>query len=219
MRRRVAIGVACVVLAVVVGVCVWRVNANALTFPVREYDLQEDVALDGAFAEYAYENTEGYSLRVTGARRMSVDEYFGLYGQDEQGETTYRENAPREVGSPDAALIVLDIEIRNDKAADDDKGYLDSIGWALQSEQKPEYWIRVESGVFNCSIPQVEGSYKLSIKPGTTFTLHVPFRAPSVPSDFPAPAGTFEAPPLEAGAYSFVITKAPVRNVVKFDVT
>ncbi len=217
MRRKVFIAAALALLAIVIGMRIRAVNADALVFPVETNSIQQNVALDGAFAEYAAENTQGYTVTVTGARRMSVNEYLALYGEDNDGESMYRETEGNITDFDSKSLVVLDIEIRNDKAETDERGYLDSIGWALTSKQKPAIWARVVSSLLDCSIPQAEGTFKLSIKPGTTYTIHAPFGYTTY-REFPATDGSYYSPEMEPGEYSWIITKAPVRKIVQLSV-
>lgn len=217
MRRKAIIAAALALLAIVVGIRIRAVNADALVFPVETYSIQQGVALDGAFAEYAVENTKGYTVTVTNARRMSANEYLALYSEDEEAESRYREAEEDSTDFDSKSLVVLDIEIRNDKAETDERGYLDSIGWTLTSTEKPSIWPRTASTLFCCSIPQAEGIYKLSIKPGTTYTIHVPFSY-STRREFPAAAGLYYSPEMEPGEYSLILTKAPARKIVRLSV-
>ncbi len=217
MRRKVFIAAALALLAIVIGMRIRAVNAGALVFPVETYSIQQGVSLDGAFAEYAAENTQGYTVTVTSAQRMSANEYLALYSEEEEAESRYREAEGNSADFDSKSLVVLDIEIRNDKAETDERGYLDSIGWTLASSEKPAIWPRTASALFNCSIPQADGIYKLSIKPGTTYTIHVPFSY-STQRGFPAAAGLYYSPEMEPGEYSLILTKAPVRKIVRLSV-
>lgn len=217
MRRKVIITAVLALLAIVVGVRIRAVNEDALAFPVETYSIHQGVALDGAFAEYAYENTQGYTVTVTKARRMSVNEYLALYGEDKEAESSYREADGDDADFDSKSLVVLDVEIQNDKAETDERGYLDSIGWTLASTEKPAIWPRTDSALFHCSIPQAEGAYQLSIKPGTTYTTHVPFSYSTL-REFPAADGLYYSPEMEPGKYSLILTKAPVRKIVQLDV-
>lgn len=219
VARRAAVAAAFALLAVAIGARIWMVNADALAFPVETYPMQQAVSLDGAFAEYSVENTKGYSLTVTSAQRMSVNEYLDLYGEDEEGAARYREGLGLTTDFDSKTLVVLEIQIQNDKGANDERGYLDSLGWALTSAEKPAIWPRVVSSLLDCTIPQAEGAwtFKLSIKPGTTYTLHVPFGY-TTDREFPAANGSYYSPVMEPGEYSLILTKAPVRKIVKVDV-
>lgn len=62
---------------------IWYVNAHAQTIPSNTAKLGDSVPLEGAFAEYAYENTDGYLVKATRARRMSVKDYIATYTVDQ----------------------------------------------------------------------------------------------------------------------------------------
>ena len=172
------------------------------------------VALWGAFGEYKYENADGYSVRVGAARRMSINEYLASYSRDPKSEETYRSDRFNGTDPNEMRLVVLDIEMRNDKSEGDEQGYLDSLGWALKSPSHPELWIRTESELLSCSIPQAGGAFQLSIRPKTRFTVHVLFASVRHNKPFSSASGTNEAPDLDAGDYELVLTKAPVHKVI-----
>ena len=193
---------------------IWYVNAHAQTIPSNTAKLGDSVPLEGAFAEYAYENTGGYLVKATKAERMSINEYIDLYSTDQSVLTDYLSNEHYTTDRDLKTLIVVDLEIRNNKTADDDRGYLNSIGWSVKSAAAPEIWIRTESTLLESSIPQAEGAFQLSIKPGTTSTVHVPFSGIMRHSPFPASDYDASFPELVHGQYSLVLTKGKVKNVL-----
>lgn len=210
-------------ILIVVSVCVialvariWVVNATAITIPKEEYGMRETVSLDGAFSEYKTENTDGYSLRINAAHRMSIQEYLDTYAVNSPTEeASYA--IPNDVTDSQAkTLLVLDIEIINNKSQDDERGYLDSLGWFIASARHPERWIRVENGLLQCSVPQIQDEFRLSIKPQTTYLLHVPFAVGRTNAPFPSSVDDTYIPELDAGSYEFIVTKAPIRKVVGF---
>ena len=221
-KQRRAAG-ASIALACLVLLCgrIWYVNETGIKIPVEVHRQDETVALDGAFAEYAYENTDGYSVTVKNPRRMSVNEYLEEYSISEEDSQTYLSDEGN-ITDPNApTLVVVDLEIRNDKeesdARSEERGYLDSIGWALKRLDAPEYWIRTESSLLYCSLKN-GGDFRLSIKPGTTYTIHVPLAGMRRTKPFPGNDWQGAAPELDAGEYEFVLTKAPVRKTIRFDV-
>ncbi len=210
-------------ILIVVSVCVialvariWVVNATAITIPKEAYSMGETVSLDGAFSEYKTENTDGYSLRINAAHRMSIQEYLDTYAvSSPTEEASYA--IPNDVTDSQAkTLLVLDVEIINNKSQNDERGYLDSLGWSIASARHPEQWIRVENGLLQCSVPQIQGEFRLSIKPQTTYLLHVPFAAGRTNAPFPSSIDDTYIPELDAGSYEFIVTKAPIRKVVGF---
>lgn len=217
-RRTVAILMAVSVCVIALVARIWVVNATAITIPKEEYGMGETVSLDGAFSEYKTENTDGYSLRINAAHRMSIQEYLDTYAvSSPTEEASY--SIPNDVTDSQAkTLLVLDVEIINNKSQNDERGYLDSLGWSIASVRHPERWIRVESGLLQCSVPQIQGEFRLSIKPQTSYSLHVPFAAGRMNAPFPSPTSDTFIPELDAGNYEFILTKAPVRKVVGFSV-
>lgn len=212
-----------VVLAVVaacaaVAARIAYVNANAYTIPEQTYSVGDAVPLEGSFTDYSSENTQGYSIVITGAQRMSENEYLDAYAQDEQLAEALRSNTDDATNMDAKTLIVLDITMINEKTAEDPRGYLDSLGWSLKDESRPEYWIRVKSDLLDCSLPQLGGDFRLSIKPGTQYQIHVPFASTTLMSGFPAPVNQRFVPQMPGGSYRFVVTKDPVRKQVDFQV-
>lgn len=190
------------------------VNENALSYPVMRHALGREVDLEGSYAEYKTENTDGLSLTVEGARRMSCNQYLEKYASD---PSSYYPLLGDETDMEELTLLVLDIEIANNKQGDEDKGYLDSIGWSVVPDRARELWLRVDHSLFGASVPQIDGAFQLSVKPGTTFTVHVPFSA-LLNKRFPAAMGDVNRLPLDAGSYSFTVTNMPVRHVVDIEV-
>lgn len=218
MRRKALLTLAAAAGIIALAMRIWSVNASAFEYPVEVSGLNEEVELKGAFAEYAYENTDGYSVRVTAARRMSIAEYIDAYSLDKDAAQVYRSGVGDVTDDNAKTLIVLDIEMANKKAEGSERGYLDSIGWSIKSADHPESWIRAESGLLGTSIPQANGAYQMSIRPQSSYVLHVPFVETGCEPSFPARDGEVICPELGAGDYEFVITKAPVRKVVAFSV-
>ncbi|MBY4797508.1 hypothetical protein K6V98_03940 [Collinsella sp. AGMB00827] len=152
------------------------VNRVAPTYPSEVHSLGEPVALKGSFAEYEYEHTDPYEITVTGASRMSVNEYISRFAPDSSLRAPdYNYIASDTTDFDQVNLVVLDIVIRNDGTGGEESGYLDSLGWSLLSEAQRHLWLRVDSELFNLSVSQIEGAFQLSVKPGTEFTVHVPF--------------------------------------------
>lgn len=201
-------------LCTAVAARIYYVNEHAPSTPVKTYNLNETVALEGAFAEYAYENTDGYLVRATKAERMSINEYIDLYSVDQSILDGYLEEQHNYTDRDLKTLVVVDLEIQNDKPTDGDRGYLDSIGWAIKSSSSPELWIRTESALLESSIPQAGGAFQLSVKPGTTYTVHIPFSGVAQFVPFPAPNHIVSSPELTPGRYSLVLTKGKASNVI-----
>ena len=59
MRRKALLTLAAAAGIIALAMRIWSVNANAFEYPVEVSGLNEEVELKGAFAEYAYENTDG----------------------------------------------------------------------------------------------------------------------------------------------------------------
>lgn len=197
-------------LLIVMGYRVSLVNSEGLPYDIALHSVGDSVELNGAFAEYSTENTDGFSFSVDSAELMSINEYIDCYSKD--GGTP---NDPYDTTDPnEKSLAVLTITIRNDKSESDERGYLDSLGWSLIPRDQKERWLRVDSTLFNLSVPQLGGAYQLSVRPGTEFTIHVPFST-SVVDRFPAQAGMGHKPTLESGDYDFIATNLPVRHIVE----
>lgn len=215
MRAKRVVG-SCIAVAALLcfGVRVYQVNASAFSYPLETHGLHDELVLDGAFAEYSHENTKGYSIVVEDAERMSCNEFVEAYGAEGE-KLGVDEHDKTDLNAK--TLLVLTVRIKSDKGPQDERGYLDSIGWSIQSVERPEWWVRVDYGLLDITAPQLEGAFQLSVKPGTEFELHVPFSMyQSV--DFPGNEYDTYRPEIKAGDYRFVCTKAPVRKVIDFSV-
>lgn len=199
-------------LTAVCGYRFWLVNGEQLPYSVSVHKVGDTVQLQGAFAEYSYENTDGFSFTVQSAELMSINEYVDRYSKDGALPDLSYDTTDRDA----ATLAVLDIVIRNDKSENDERGYLDSIGWSLIPRNQKERWLRVDNQLFNLSVPQLGGDYRLSIRPGTEYTIHVPFST-TVTDGFPSQTGLGHKPTLESGDYDFIATNLPVRHIVKVE--
>lgn len=109
---------------------------------------------------------------------------------------------------------MVDLEITNEKGPGDERGYLNSIGWSVKGASNPEIWIRTNSLLLESSIPQAQGAYQLSIKPETSYTVHVPFSGISRHRPFPGSDHNAASPELVSGTYELVLTKGKVRNSI-----
>lgn len=203
-------GISLLLLAAVFGYRIWLVNGEGLPYDVDTHKVGDSVQLQGAFAEYDRENTDGFSFTVQSAELMSINEYVQRYSQD--GALP---NLSYDTTDGDATtLAVLDIIIRNDKSESDERGYLNSLGWSLIPRNQKSRWLRVDTQLFNLSVPQLGGDYRLSVRPNTEYTIHVPFSTTVVDS-FPAQAGMGHKPTLETGDYDFIATNLPIRHIVE----
>ncbi len=200
--------IGCIVVRVV------QVNASAASYPCEAHAIGESIALGGAFSEYKQENTDGYTLTVKDARLMSRDDYLNTYAADPDA---YDSSFDATDGKSNS-LLVLDIAIRNDKKVDDEKGYLDSLGWSVTPDSEKQRWMRVDTPLFNLSVPQLEGAFQLSVRQGTEFTIHVPFST-RLSEPFPASGAMQYRPELKPGSYQFIVTNVPVRHIVSFEVS
>ena len=201
-----------VLLLIVLGYRITLVNSEGLPYGIALHSVGDSVELNGAFAEYSTENTDGFSFSVNSAELMSINEYIDRYSKD-----NVMPNDPYDTTDPnEKTLAVLTITIRNDKNEGDERGYLDSLGWSLIPRNQKERWLRVDSTLFNLSVPQLGGAYQLSVRPGTEYTINVPFST-SVVDGFPAQAGLGHKPTLESGDYDFIATNLPVRHIVEVE--
>lgn len=195
------------------GARVYAVNASAFKYPQQLHEMGECVELDGAFAEYSYENTDGYAVKVGSAKLMSQAEYLDAYAA-EGGD--YEPSTFDTTDADAKTLAVLDVSISNNKSPEEARGYLDSLGWSLLPEDHKELWLRVDNALFDASVPQLEGAFHLSVKPGTSFTVHIPFSV-TESNSFPAKADGSHRVELERGAYVLTLTNMPTRHQVRIE--
>lgn len=209
-QRSLVFAVVVIVLFCLFGFRVHQVNSKSSTYRVETHKIGELVELNGAFAEYATENTNGFSFLIQSAELMSVNEYVSQYAKSDDIS-----NNPLDSTDLNAkTLVVLEIVIRNQKSEEAERGYLDSLGWSVIPSAHKERWLRVDSTLFNLSVPQLEGAFQLSVRPGTEFTVYVPFST-TVLDKFPAQSSMSHRPTLDSGSYDFIATNLPVRHVVK----
>lgn len=213
-RRSVAAALLILVLVIAISMRVIAVNATALQYPSRDHALGDTVSLDGSYAEFKRENTDGLEVTVTGAHRMSCAEYLEQYVENDDLYIPYTDDM---TDMNAKTLVVLDMTITSRKKPSDERGYLDSLGWSVVPDAARERWLRVDSALFDATIPQAEGSYQLSVKPGTSFVVHVPFDS-LVNRAFPAKATETYRPTVDAGSFTLTMTNAPVRHTVSFSI-
>lgn len=218
MDRRITVAIAAAILVAFVGWRVTDVNLNRLSFPVEEYRLGDEVSLNGSFAEYSYENTDGYVVRVVGVDRMSISKYLLECSKSDELSADYLSSGSSSTDVDAPTLLVVDLVMTNHKGSGDERGYLDSIGWSIRDDSHPWRWIRVDSALLQCTLPQLDGAYQLSIKPGTSYSMRVPFSAEQDEVELFRSDSMWKCPDMESGEYGLILTKDPTRKVVRFSV-
>lgn len=182
------------------------VNEHAVEIPEKRCEAGTWVELDGAFVSTALEDTEGYALRVNGARTMTCQEYLDAYAPD-----------AAEAASPDGQVVVLDIDVRNEGSME---GYINYKSWRLLPPGRNTVYY-VDGSLWTQAIPALaEGMGAFGVVEGTTKNLQIPFwhqdvYGMSVGVSSGGPTVGFYAP-VASGRYDFVFAHIP-RHVMPID--
>lgn len=206
MRKKLFLGLGlllALVLVGVVGVRTYSVNKDAPVHITERYLMNEWVDLNGAFLDGQDENTQGYFLRVIGARRMSYNEYIQSYGNDKSHEVE---------GLDEKSVIALDIEIKNDEAPDNN-GHMPLMFMYLVPELKNEAFLWNER-LWVENEPKADGLMFISVTPQTTYTAHLPFTKNTDTSNNSAYYGS-----IDASSFELTVANAPVRKVIDIAIT
>ena len=207
--RRVVVAVACVAVAIAVGVRIWWVNANSIVIPVERYGMDEWVELEGTYAYMVLDFSDGYSVKVESAEVMSAQEYLDRYA----------EGSSYEPDNPDEALVVVNLVVRNNRPSDIDEADIESVGAInmLNTIMIPHnaggmmytvdkfLWCEAEEAFEDNLIMWV------GVMPGTEYTMHCPYilahvvnTDPSIGADKPV-----------SDTFDLVLGNFPVRREIE----
>ncbi len=201
--KRLLLALLGLVVTCAVGARIWWVNESMPRIPVETYGAGEWVALDGAFQELANEQTKGYSLRVDSAKVVSYDEYLRAHGVEPA--------EPSKFGDAKSVVDVA-ISVRRDASSSGDGG-LNMFDMVLVPARKNEYFmVSIGGGEEGCALwPQVQknAGFWVSIRPGTEYTMHVPYVINS------SGARIFKNP-IEDRDFELVASRMPVQKLIRF---
>lgn len=168
----------------------------------------EWMQFDGAFAESASENTQGYSLEVEEAMLMTANEYLQHCAKDEALEAA---------NDGDADVLVLKMNITNDGNRD---GYMSALTWRVVPPAGNDAYC-IDWELFVHGEPAMEEAMGIfGIKPNTTRTLYVPFCKQKLGVDYTyleTPADGTSRFSVEEGTYELVFTSTPVKHVIRLE--
>lgn len=198
-RRLIAGGLGLVGAAALAG-RIWWVNANAFDYPEAHYAMGEWVDLDGAFVTYRQEETQGYSLCVQDAQVMTRADYIERYALDPlQVEKTEADDV--------ASVLCVTLAMRNEG---NDTGSLHLYDMNLV----PEWGVRsmgYQTALWATSNENItEAAYTISLVKDTQFTTQVPYI-------LYGPGEEDFRNPIEARRFKFIVSNAPVRNIIDIE--
>lgn len=187
------------------------VNANAETIPTEYYPQGEWVDLTGCFFnELSGEDMSGYCLRVASAEAMNASEYLARYGVDSEiSENVEVENVS--IG-PDADVVVLEYEVRNDSNED---GGIALYNQRLIPARKnvaysydEQLWLSAE--------PRLKSGFLggFGLVKGTSFITHVPFCYVSNPGYLEKYDRQLRMPVGDDCSFELILCNAPMRKIV-----
>lgn len=206
MRKKLLLGFGFfIILALVsvVGVRTYIVNKEAPVRIVEHYSMNEWVDLNGAFLDSKDENTQGYSLRVIAAHRMSYNEYIQSYGNDKSHEVE---------GLNEKSVIALDIEIKNDESPGNN-GHMPLMFMYLVPELKNEAFLWNER-LWIENEPRADGLMFITVTPQTTYTAHLPFTKNTDTTNNSAYFGS-----IDASSFELSVANSPVRKVIDITIS
>lgn len=208
-RRFIALGVASLGI-IAFGTRVAYINATAqpVTEQVR-HGIGEWVELNGAFCSTSDENTKGYAIRLNKAQIVSYNEFI-----------EYADDGSQAIEGLDVPSIVdLDVTLRNNRSEDDEKGSLFVFGMYLVPARLNDYLIRDES-LLSMTQKAMRDSgnpgLTLSIRPGTTYNLHLPYTINdfSTTSLHGTDVGYRFTQPLMDTRYEWHLSRLPVQHLI-----
>lgn len=212
MRGRKGTLIACggLLLALVFVLRVGWVNAHAYPMPeVVHHAMGEWVELDGAFVEERNaESTEGYAVRVTGAERLSYNEYLERYG--------VKGTEPL-AGLTEPSLVCVTLEIRNTNS---ETGGLQLESMHLVPERKNEFF-RADMALLAETEEGLSADgllFGVAIRPGTEYVVAVPYVHQDGTTQYEG--RTISAAylrPIADTRFELVLTKLPVRHVIDIE--
>lgn len=165
-RAAIVVAICLLVLSGLGTLAAWqiiRVNSEAPKAVVEEYSLGDTVKLEGSFLESTSEENTDYTICVNSAERMSYNEYIAKYGVNKK-KTNKDGN--------DKSILCLNATITNTGT---EMGCLSVYDMRLLPESKNTYYIAQESIWENSEKNLVTWPNLISVKPGTSYTVHVPF--------------------------------------------
>lgn len=150
---------ACTALLIVWGIRFRQVNELAFPQKTEVYSMDEDVALEGNFYLDGSEYTEGYTVRVTGARLADYDDF------------TEEWRRSGEILSSHHYVYLVDLTISNKGNTD---GYLQVMGWTLTNGA---LGLPLDYTLWNLMDPAVDGKTVLKLRENSEVSLTLPFTA------------------------------------------
>ncbi len=199
-RRFVAGGLGIAAAAALAG-RIWWVNANAFDYPEVHYAKGDWVDLDGAYTTYVNEETDGYAMRVSDAQIMTRAEYVEQYAEEPlQVETTDYDDV--------SSVLCLTLDVRNE--GNDTGGiYIYQMnlipeGAVRAMRYQPELWATSNKNL-------TDSVSTISLLKDSQFTVHIPYVLYAKSSE------DFQHE-IDARRFKFIVSNAPVRNIIDFEV-
>ncbi len=208
-------------LAACVGARIRWVNVHAPSPPeVVGHEMGEWVALDGAFLSYSDEGTRGYSIRVSGARICSYDEYTRWYADDGRAPDVQegREGLEGE-GLDTPSIVCLDLDLRNEES---DGALLLALMY-LVPERGNEFLVSDGQllGMTEEALRGDEGNafQALVIRHHTEYQVHPAFRHQGATMQLgEVTLNESLLTPVTDARFQLVVSNAPVRHVINVTV-
>lgn len=206
MTKRLIVIFACILACVLIAVRIAWVNANALTYPTVHYSMGEWVKLNGAFIyERDSESTDDYSIRVTTAELLSCNEYIERYAGNPS------KLQPENDAYNTKSVLCLTVDLRNQ--GKDGQFF---IGEAKVLPNGATRALRLDRQLWMESNKNIDEALMfISVYPNTEFTLQIPFITSDIA--YTDSQGRY-AQELDVSEMSFVVSAAPVRNVIDIEV-
>lgn len=233
-RRRAIKALAAVGILAGTAALATRIHHVAATSPqppqTVTHAMGEWFALDGAFLEEANERTQGYSMRVGGARLCSYNEFVSSYVNDGSSPLHISKQETAELlgirvqdvgdGLDTPALICLDIDV----AREGGDGQEETDGHLLLDEmhlipRRGNEYLRSNAALFNRTIENYHDSDNprtyVQLKENTEFSIHVPYRhwGAFVMTDEHQLNKAFVKPVMDS-EFLLVASNTPVRHVI-----
>lgn len=198
MIRRIAVILTLALCAI--GIRIAYVNHNALSIEKEHYQTGEWVELDGNFLHSKSEDTQGYSIRVLSAEKLSYNDYIDRYGIDQEKKSI----------SYDAkSLIALEIEFKNEG---NENGSILIFECKLVPARKNEYFIR-DNELWAESEPKMKDNLRLQLVKDSSYLTVIPYKINLIDEENLSQYRN----PIEDSSFELVVSNAPIKKVIDID--
>lgn len=198
-----------IVAAICIGVRIWYVNANAVSYPTVHYQMGEVFKMSGTFFD-KYEGegdmNQGYSLVVDSAEALTPNEYLSHYAKNDRDKNSKKS----EHKDADERSVVCVTCTFTNSGNDGGAVFVDKM--QLIPPEKNCAW-ELDDELWSAAYPQIadEMSSAFSLLKDTSYTCQIPFSLEKRADYFDDYENTGRVP-VTSDRYSLLVANAPVES-------